>query len=97
MNLPALRLSPYLLLALTMLFWSGNFVLGRAVRALMPPIALSFWRWAGALLLLLPFAWPRLRAQWPLLRRHWQSLTLLSILGVVNFNTFRVRTASTGR
>jgi drug/metabolite transporter (DMT)-like permease len=39
-------------------------------------------------LLLLPFAWPRLRAQWPLLRRHWQSLTLLSILGVVNFNTF---------
>ncbi len=88
MNLPALRLSPYLLLVLTMLFWSGNFVLGRAVRALIPPVALSFWRWAVALLLLLPFAWPRLRAHRPLLKRHWQSLTLLSILGVVNFNTF---------
>ncbi len=81
------RPSPYLLLVLTTLFWSGNFVLGRAVRTVMPPLALSFWRWAVALFILLPFAWGRLRRQWPLLARHWRSLTLLSILGVVNFNT----------
>ena len=80
--------SPYLLLVLTMLFWSGNFVLGRAVHEAFSPIALSFWRWTVALLILLPFVLPRLRAQWPLLRRHWKSLTLLSILGVVNSNTF---------
>lgn len=84
----SLQPSPYLLLILTTLFWSGNFVLGRAVRQLVPPIALSFWRWAIALLILLPFTWSGLREQWPILRRHWQSLTVLGILGVANFNTF---------
>ena len=84
----SLRVSPYLLLILTTLFWSGNFVLGRAVREAVPPIALSFWRWAVALLILLPFVWPRLTAQWPLLKRHWRVLTGLALLGVANFNTF---------
>lgn len=80
--------SPYVLLILTTLFWSGNFVLGRAVHLAFPPIALSFWRWMVAMMILLPFAWSRLRPHWPLLRDHWKILTLLSILGVVNFNTF---------
>ena len=84
----SLRVSPYLLLILTTLFWSGNFVLGRAVREAAPPIALSFWRWAVALLILLPFVWPRLVAQGPLRRRHWPVLTWLAFLGVANFNTF---------
>jgi drug/metabolite transporter (DMT)-like permease len=83
-----LQVSPSLLLVLTTLFWSGNFVLGRAVREVFSPLTLSFWRWATALVLLLPFALPPLRAHGPVLRRHWKSLTLLSVLGVVNFNTF---------
>src|SRR4051812_21826764 len=41
--------SPYVLLALVPLFWSGNFIVGRAVHGTVPPIALSFWRWFGAL------------------------------------------------
>jgi drug/metabolite transporter (DMT)-like permease len=80
--------SPYLLLMLTTLFWSGNFVLGRAVNAVFTPFALSFWRWAVALAILLPFVWSSLRQQAPLLRRHGPILLLLSVLGVVNFNTF---------
>ena len=82
------RLSPYLLLTLTPLFWAGNFVVGRAIRNDVPPIALAFWRWAIAALLLLPFAWPHLRGRWPLIRRQWRSLTLFSVLGVVCFNVF---------
>ena len=84
----AWRPSPYLLLVLTTLFWSGNFVLGRAVHAVFAPFPLSFWRWSVALVVLLPFVWSSLRAQRPLLRRHWPILFLLSVLGVVNFNTF---------
>ncbi len=80
--------SPYLLLVLTTLFWSGNFVLGRAVHTVFTPFTLSFWRWAVALAILLPFAWTALREQGPLIRRHGPILLLLSILGVVNFNTF---------
>jgi hypothetical protein len=40
---------PYLLLTLTTLFWSGNMVIGRAIRDEVPPISLAFWRWAIAL------------------------------------------------
>jgi drug/metabolite transporter (DMT)-like permease len=80
--------SPYLLLVLTTLFWAGNFVLGRAVKASIPPIGLAFWRWAVALAILLPFAVPHLRAQFPLLRRHWRPLAVYGILGVTCFNTF---------
>ena len=78
----------WLLAALPPLFWAGNFVLARALHTDIPPIALSFWRWTTALLILLPFALPGLRAQWPLLLRHWPLLTLLGILGITNYNTF---------
>jgi drug/metabolite transporter (DMT)-like permease len=76
------------LVTLAPLFWSGNFVLGRALRDSMPPIALSFWRWALALLILLPFALPLLRGKGAVLRRHLGILSLLAVLGVTNFNTF---------
>lgn len=77
----------YLLAALAPLFWSSNFILGRALHQTIPPIALSFWRWTLALALVLPFALPRLRHQWGLVRRHWRVLSLLAVLGVTSFNT----------
>lgn len=78
---------PQLLLVLAVLFWAGNFVLGRAVRLEVPPVGLAFWRWFGASLLLWPFAWPQLRRDWPTVRRHWRIIALLSLLGVAVFNT----------
>ncbi|WP_072325819.1 DMT family transporter [Marinospirillum alkaliphilum] len=77
----------YLLLILTTLFWGGNFVVGRAVHAEIPPIALAWWRWLLALVIILPFA---LRPLWQargILRQHWKNLTLMSLLGVTGFNT----------
>ncbi len=81
-------MSPYLLLTLTALFWSGNFVLARAVHAEIPPLALSFWRWLLALLILLPLAGPRLWRQWPIARAAWRPLLLLAAFGVAAFNSF---------
>ena len=78
---------PYLLLALTVLFWSGNMVLGRAIREQVPPLSLAFWRWAIALALVLPLALPHLRPQWPLLRRGWRPVLILGLLGVAGYNT----------
>lgn len=78
---------PYLLLILAPLFWSGNFVLGRAVRADVPPIGLAFWRWCGGSILVLSFAWPYLKRDWRLIWQHWKIVLLLSILGVASFNT----------
>jgi drug/metabolite transporter (DMT)-like permease len=80
--------NPYLLLTLTALFWSGNMVLGRGIRADVPPLALAFWRWLIAFLLVLPLALPHLREQWPLLKKGWKPVLLLGLLGVGGYNTF---------
>lgn len=78
--------APVLLLVLAALFWSGNFIIGRAVNTIASPFFLAFWRWALALALLLPFAWPHLRRDWPLLRRHPWRLLMLSWLGLASFS-----------
>jgi len=78
---------PYLLLILTSLFWSGNMVLGRAIRNEVPPLSLAFWRWAIALALTLPLALPHLRSQWPQLRSGWPAIVILGLLGVGGYNT----------
>jgi len=74
-------LAAYFLLALTNLFWAGNWVVGRGIRFDVPPLALSFWRWAIALLLLLPWALPHLRAQRDLIARNWRVLAVLGLFG----------------
>lgn len=79
---------PYLLLPAASLFWAGNFVVGRAVHGGVPPFFLAFWRWALALAVLLPFAWPHLRRDGPLLRRHAPLLLLLALLGIAVFSAF---------
>jgi len=42
--MPASRLSAFLLLALANLFWSGNWIAGRALRDAFDPVTLNFWR-----------------------------------------------------
>lgn len=81
------RFSPYLLLVLTILFWAGNFNLARAIHADVPPLGLSFWRWATAALILLPFAWGSMRAALPLAREHWRLVLALAVLGIAGFNS----------
>jgi drug/metabolite transporter (DMT)-like permease len=71
----------YFLLALTVLFWSGNWVVGRGIRGDVPPLALSFWRWFIAFVCLLPWAWPHIRSQWREMAKHWRILTLLGLFG----------------
>lgn len=76
---------PYLLLGLAALLWAGNWVIARAIRDAMPPVALNFWRWAVAVLILAPFALPRLRGKGATLRRHWLVLFLLGLSGIAFF------------
>jgi len=78
---------PYLLLTLTTLFWSGNMVVGRAIRGEVPPFTLAFWRWAIAFLLTLPLALPHLRQQWPLIKKGWKAVLILGLLGIGGYNT----------
>ena len=82
---PGSRSYAFLLLALATLFWAGNWVLGRALRDVFEPAALNFWRWLIAVLVLLPFALPRLRGHLATIRRSAGLLFTLSFLGVALF------------
>ena len=75
-------LYPYLLLTLCMLIWSGNWVLGRALRNDIPPVALTFGRWAISAVCLAPFAIPRLKGKKAVLKRHAWLIAALGFLGV---------------
>jgi len=80
------RVSPYLLLAATILFWALNWITGRALRDDVPSYSLAFWRWVSASVLLLPFAWPHLVRGWPAMRQSWRVMLALGVLGTTFCN-----------
>ena len=80
--------SPYLLLALTSFFWSLNWVIGRAIVGHVSPLALTFIRWAVAVAVMMPFAWPGIRRHWPLIRKHWKAIAWLGFWGTGLHNAF---------
>ncbi len=74
---------PFVLLALAVLFWAGNWVAARGLRFDAPPVAMAFWRWTIALALFLPISAAVLHAQWRLLLHSWKTLCLLGVLATV--------------
>jgi drug/metabolite transporter (DMT)-like permease len=76
----------YALLGLVMLLWAGNSIVGRAVRDDVGPFILSFVRWAGASLVLLPFALGAFRRDWAALKASGWIVLVLGLTGVAAFN-----------
>jgi drug/metabolite transporter (DMT)-like permease len=81
------RVAAFALLALANLLWSGNWVIGRALREVFDPIALNFWRWLVAALVMAPFALRAALEQRLLIRRHAGLVALLALTGVVAFQS----------
>ena len=85
----------YLLLALTMLFWAFNTVLGRYVSGAIPPVGLAYMRWLGAGAIVTVLARRHLRADLatlralpaPARRRAWGLMATLAFTGVTVYNT----------
>lgn len=75
------------LAATASLCWAGNWVLGRAIRADVPPFGLTFWRWALAAVILLPFALPRLRGDWAVVRAHLPLVAGMALLSAAMFQS----------
>lgn len=71
------------------LFWAGNAVLARAVVGDFPPLALSFWRWALAFLLLVPFTGRSVWRHRAVIRSNLPLLLLTSLLGVGCYNSLQ--------
>src|SRR5712664_1475277 len=80
---------PYLLLCITALCWAGNAIVGRLAAGHIPPVTLSFLRWALAFLLILPFSWKHLVRDRGAIHRRLGIMVVLSITGIGAFNTLQ--------
>ncbi len=80
---------PYLLLCITALCWAGNAIVGRLAAGHIPPVTLSFLRWALAFLMILPLAWKHLARDWDAIRNRLGTMALLSLTGISAFNTLQ--------
>lgn len=85
-NRPQMR--AFLMLGLVMLFWAGNSIVGRAVRADVPPFTLALGRWLIAVMVLLPFSARQLWKERAQALAGWRWVLALGFLGVVCFNGF---------
>ena len=73
------------LATIAVICWSGNWVLGRAVRADVPPAGLTFWRAFLASLILLPFALRSGREQWEAYKKGWKVVWTFGLLVTAAF------------
>ncbi|MBS0248311.1 MAG: DMT family transporter [Proteobacteria bacterium] len=81
--------NPYLLLALTSLFWSGNHIVGRAAGGVVPPLALSTLRWLIPTVLLWLIARRHIVQDWPTIRTHWKIMLWFGLTGGVLFTSLQ--------
>jgi len=76
----------YIFLILATLFWSGNFVVGKAASLFeIPPFSLNFYRWTFAWLILAPFT---LREIFYKKNYILKNLKLILILGITSITVF---------
>jgi drug/metabolite transporter (DMT)-like permease len=87
------KLTPSTVLLLTVppLLWAGNAIVGRLVRAAVPPMTLNLLRWAIALAVLLPLGWATLRRAGvaDAIRTGWRRYALLGLLGIGMYNSLQ--------
>jgi len=78
----------YLLLILTTLFWSGNFIVGKAASIYqIPPFSLNFYRWLFAFLILLPFTIKEILANKKYILDNIGFFIILGITSITIFNS----------
>ncbi len=76
----------YIFLILTTLFWSGNFIVGKAASLFeIPPFTLNFYRWLFAWLILAPFTLKEI-----LKKKNYilENIKLILILGITSITIF---------
>ena len=78
----------YLLLILTTLFWSGNFIVGKAASIYqIPPFSLNFYRWLFAFLILLPFTFKEILSRKKYILDNISFFIILGITSITIFNS----------
>tara|TARA_B100000686_G_scaffold13355_1_gene12841 strand:+ start:947 stop:1846 length:900 start_codon:yes stop_codon:yes gene_type:complete len=78
----------YLFLILTTLFWSGNFIVGKAASLFdIPPFTLNFYRWTFAWLILAPFTLKEIIGKKNYILQNIKLIIVLGITSITIFNS----------
>ncbi len=78
----------YIFLFLSVLFWSGNFIVGKfASYYHIPPFSLNFYRWFFAWIILAPFTLPEIIEKKNYIKDNYKLFILLGITSVTIFNS----------
>jgi len=78
----------YFFLILAILFWSGNFIVGKAASLLeIPPFTLNFYRWTFALLILAPFTFKEIIQKKKYILKNIKFIFILGITSITIFNS----------
>lgn len=72
---------------MAVLIWSINSVVSKVSATAIDPAAISFYRWALALIILTPFILPNVRRNWSIVRVNWWKLMILGLLGMVLYQS----------
>ena len=78
----------YIFLILTTLFWSGNFIVGKAASFFeIPPFTLNFYRWTFAWLILAPFTLKEIFQKKNYILNNIKLILVLGITSITIFNS----------
>jgi len=78
----------YILLIFTTLFWSGNFIVGKAASLYeIPPFTLNFYRWLCAWLILAPFTLKEIFRKRDYIMKNVKLIAILGITSITVFNS----------
>ena len=80
--------SAYIFLLLATLFWSGNFIVGKAASLFeIPPFTLNFYRWVFAWLILAPFTLKEIVKKKNYILENIKLILILGITSITVFNS----------
>ncbi|MEO5782588.1 MAG: DMT family transporter [Ginsengibacter sp.] len=91
MDSAATKKNTYIGIALaivTVIIWSGNFIVARGVYKLIPPISLAFYRWALASIIIFFLGYKKFVAEKTFVFKNWKYLFWVALMGITLFNTF---------
>ena len=78
----------YILLILSVLFWAGNFIVGKfATLFQIPPLTLNVFRWISVWLILMPFTYKEIYSNLPYIKKNWLVISFMGIITISTFNS----------
>ena len=78
----------YIFLIFATLFWSGNFIVGKAASLFeIPPFTLNFYRWTFAWLILAPFTLKEIFQKKEYILENFKLILILGITSITIFNS----------